>query len=390
MDDDLFIKQKSQRIDHIHIITPNYPLKRFPERGVFVESLVREWQASGVKCSITAPTSLSVLARSSKFPKKKTVFAGDHIKRPVYLSFSDRNIFGLESQELNLVMFYRTVMRTISRQTLPDVYYGKFYSGAIAAFKAKEKFAIPAFADFGQSRFYWNRNQKAFAYAKEIISKLDGAVCVSEDLVVEMKLLGLPEERILLAPNEVNIDHFRPLDRDACRKKLSLPTDHFIVVFVGHFLEAKGPLRVLAAIERLGHNNISAVFLGRGKQKPESKQTLHIGSVPRDELPVWLNAADVFMLPTETEGSCNAINEALSCGLPVISSDISNVSKQVPPSSSILVNPHDITELSRALFMVYESEDVRSTMSKAALTIRQKQSATNRANRILEWMSSIL
>src|SRR5690606_16475453 len=106
-----------------------------------------------------------------------------------------------------------------------------------------------------------------------------------------------------------------PMDKQQCRRKLKLPESAFIVVFVGHFVDRKGPLRVLEAINKVG-GDVKGLFLGRGIQKPIGSAVLHAAPVPNEELPYWLNAADVMMLPTLAEGSCNAINEAMACRLP--------------------------------------------------------------------------
>lgn len=59
-----------------------------------------------------------------------------------------------------------------------------------------------------------------------------------------------------------------PLDKRTAREKLGLPKEKFIVAFTGHFIERKGPMRVLAAIQQAG-SNFGGVFLGQGPQVPK-------------------------------------------------------------------------------------------------------------------------
>ena len=64
-----------------------------------------------------------------------------------------------------------------------------------------------------------------------------------------------------------------------------------------------------------------SIFVGKGSMPPTCKNILFADVVPHDRIVSLLNCADVFVLPTEAEGCCDAIIEAVACGLPVISSN---------------------------------------------------------------------
>lgn len=81
----------------------------------------------------------------------------------------------------------------------------------------------------------------------------------------------------------------------------------------------------------------------------------------------YLNAADFFVLPTLAEGCCNAIIEALACGLPVISSNLPFNDDILDENNSIKINPMDIQALRESMTMLIEDELLRNRLSDGAL-----------------------
>ena len=83
--------------------------------------------------------------------------------------------------------------------------------------------------------------------------------------------------------------------------------------------------------------------------QPDCEGILFKGKLPHEEIPLYLNTADVFVLPSLAEGCSNSIVEAMACGLPVISSDLSFNYDILNADNSILVNPNDVGEISAAI-----------------------------------------
>ncbi|MCH7564039.1 MAG: glycosyltransferase, partial [Gemmatimonadetes bacterium] len=156
--------------------------------------------------------------------------------------------------------------------------------------------------------------------------------------------------------------YFYPRPRAEMRRKLGLPMDRPIVAFTGHFHERKGPPRLLGAIRT--RPEIGAVFLGSGPMTPKGAQVLFSGAVPHQEVPDWLGAADIFVLPTLAEGNCNAIMEAMACGLPVVASDSGEMPKVVG-DAGLIVPEGDAQALARALAALAESPERRRRIGEA-------------------------
>lgn len=374
------------KFKNICIITSNYPLPKFPERGAFIENHVRRWQNKGLSVNVIAPVSIFEPIKSLRKKKHNIDIAGNSIQRPFYLTYSNRKINSINTRILNTNSFVKSAMRKVKKTEIPDFYYGKFLmNGGIAALKAGKKYNRPAYADLGESRLTQKMDNKELEIASQVISGLGGLICVSERLVNEVINLGADPNNVLYAPNTVDANRFFPMEKKLCRKQLGLPEKEFIVLFVGHLIVRKGPLRVLEAINSLDIP-VKGIFLGRGKQNINGEKVLYTDSVPNDKLPLWLNAADLFVLPTLAEGYCNAINEAIACGLPIISSDIPDIRQQVSKKMGILVDPMNIKEIANAIQTIYFNDELREQYRNHCIEYSKLWFSESRADKILNWV----
>ena len=181
--------------------------------------------------------------------------------------------------------------------------------------------------------------------------------------------------------------------RLSCREQLGLPQDAFIVSFVGWFIERKGPVRVSNAIKLIHGKPVYSLFIGKGenggeKQIPDCDNILFKGLLPHDQLPEYLNAADVFVLPTLHEGCCNAVVEAMACGLPIISSNRSFNWDVLNESNSIMIDPTNVQEIAQAIQELRDNEQKRELLSKGALEMAKKLTIEKRAQGIVDFIQS--
>ena len=110
------------------------------------------------------------------------------------------------------------------------------------------------------------------------------------------------------------------------------------------------------------------------------------GRVNNKELPLYLNAADVFVLPTLNEGCCNAIIEAMACGLPIISSDKSFNWDILDENNSIMIDPMDIQHIADSIILLKNDKNIRTKLSEGALNTSSSLTIDKRAERILNYI----
>jgi teichuronic acid biosynthesis glycosyltransferase TuaC len=121
------------------------------------------------------------------------------------------------------------------------------------------------------------------------------------------------------------------LPRDEARAKLDLIDDRIVVLFVGNILAAKGVRELVDALLTLD-DRFLGVFVGDGPEKGygstdprAARSLLYRGAMPHTEIPRYLSAADVLVLPSHGEGLPTVLVEAGSLGLPVIASAVGGI-----------------------------------------------------------------
>ena len=201
-------------------------------------------------------------------------------------------------------------------------------------------------------------------------SALAGAarlLAVTGSLVEDVgRPLGQPPERFTIVGNGVDLTRFAPEDRAQARRRLGLPEDATVLIGVGNLIDLKGFHRVIPLLPRLrrqfpklrylivggatgqGDNAAQLRALAREYEVEDIVQLC--GRQPQEELRWYYSAADVFTLATAYEGWANVFLEAMSCGLPVISTRVGgNAEVVTAPALGTLVEFWDAEAFGRAL-----------------------------------------
>lgn len=370
----------------ILVVSNNYPSLENPARGVFVYNLIQQFFKLGHEVTVVSPRNFL----SSKRKKVETYGVENcTVYRPKIVSASNVQIGSFNTFRINELSQVRGLQRTVKKHNLEfDFVYAHFIVNGIIAVNALRGYNKPVFVAVGESNLALTAKQYPKDYFLQSIMQIRGLVAVSNKLKDQLIGYGIPSTRIFMKPNAVDLTKFYKRNKVEMRKKHKLPLDLKLVAFVGRFLPHKGPLRVLEAVQNL--DNVGALFMGKGPQEPMGPSVVFKESVPSYDIPELLSAADIFVLPTQREGSCNAIAEAIACGLPVVSSNIPEVMDQCNPSFSILVNPMDVKAIEIAIDSILSNEDKRIEMSKNALEYSKNFEIGERALSILNFIQGKL
>ena len=216
-----------------------------------------------------------------------------------------------------------------------------FYPDGPAAMRVARALGLPcSIKARGADVHFWGKAAGTAQQVRDAACGADGLLAVSGGLADELVALGARRERITLHRTGLDRTVFRPLDRAESRVKLGLPADGPVLACVGALIERKGQSFAIEALAELP--DAMLVLAGAGPDEAQlrmlagrlgvAERVGFLGAVPHAELPVVLSAADVFVLPTRSEGLANAWVEALACGTPVVTTPI-------PGAQELLTDP---------------------------------------------------
>jgi len=159
----------------------------------------------------------------------------------------------------------------------------------------------------------------------------------------------------MVIPNGYNPLRFAPANTNYARKKLNLAENARLLVNIGNLEEYKGQKYLIESMKTIlaAHQDVMLYIVGQGSLKPElqslinrydlqSRVILAGGNKPADEIPLWMNACDVFVLPSISEGNPTVMFEALACGKPFVGTKVGGIPEIITNNKlGILVEPRD-------------------------------------------------
>lgn len=252
----------------------------------------------------------------------------------------------------------------------PDVIHAhELLSPATTALMAKWLFRTPVVAKVlrgGELGDLAKLKNRAFGGSRiESIKKgIDSFVVISTEIDNELEAIGVPKEKRIFIPNGVDPDRFAPGDKSDLRHSLNLPDD-VIVVYSGRLDPEKRVIHLVEIWKEVikKHPAATLLILGAGTEGEALKQLAGAkvrfeGNV-RDVAP-YLRAADIFVLPSSTEGLSNALLEAMASGLAPIVTSVGGATDLIRDGENgILIPPDNQQAILSSLLILLDNIELR-------------------------------
>lgn len=233
-----------------------------------------------------------------------------------------------------------------------------FYPDGPAAVRIARALGLPvSIKARGADIHHWGKDPATARQVLEAGQAADGLLAVAQGLADDMVALGMDRTKITIHRTGLNADLFRPYDRKMCRDQLGLPRDVPVLATVGALIPRKGQAFAIDALARLpgaililaGTGADENALKSQAERLGVAERVRFLGAVPHGDLPVVLNAADVFVLPTASEGLANAWVEALACGTPVVTTAIPGAQELITDAAWGRMVPRDGAAIAAAI-----------------------------------------
>ena len=227
-----------------------------------------------------------------------------------------------------------------------------------------------------------------------LIRRAAGVLVNSErgrQLVVRM--CKVPPARVAFVPNGVDVDRLRnSAIPGAFRRELNIPAQAPVVAYIGRNARVKNIPRLLGVARKLLSENpdVQIVLAGEGLDPSLVAGTdLARGSRmhclgPRGDIPSLLSDATVLILTSDNEGMPNVVLEALASGVPVVATDVGDLSHMLPKSCGALVPPNVDQLASAILRVVADAPAYRRAAEQHAASIAATYSFEAMANKTVD------
>ena len=370
--------------DILYIANIRLPTEK--AHGVQIMEMCSAFSAQGVNVELVVPKRRNTLIEDPfDFYKIKNNFTISRLSTLDLIRFG-RIGFVIQSWTFACTALYYSLTRDVVSYTRDESV------AALLAFFGREYVFEPHIAK-------WNIVQQY------VLTRAMLIVPISQGLKDFYAHKGVPEGRMFVAFDAVNLERFIHNEgKIESRKRLLLPiSDHF-VLYSGHLYPRKGA-HTLAEAAKLLDEHTQVIFVGgtdldilNFKKKYASVANISIlGHQSHDEIPYYLSAADVLVLPNSAESDDSRLYaspmklfEYMASGVPIVASDVSSLREVLGEHNAVFVTPDNPESLAKGIRRLQENQHLGETLAGEAKKTALNHTWEKRAMALIQEILSLL
>jgi glycosyltransferase involved in cell wall biosynthesis len=311
----------------------------------------------------------------------------------------------------NNLVFTRAVVPLI-KSANPDFIYQRYARFSWAGVAASVRTRRPLFLEYNGSEVWvgkhWDRVGSLGLLERYERLNLRAAARIFVVSEVERRNLearGVAAEKIVLNPNAVDVEVFRPgINGSQVRDALGFTSEDLVAGFVGTFGPWHGVIELAQAIKALPKNlSVRFLFVGSGSLRGEverllaaereSGRVIFTGTVAHERVPALLDACDILVAPhvpladgSDFFGSPTKIFEYMAMGKAIVASRLGQIGEVLSDGeTALLVEPGSVNGLAAAIVRLVNSNDMRVRLGLRAREAAVKNHTWgHNARRVLE------
>ncbi len=312
-----------------------------PSHGIFVETRLRELLRSGeVEVRVVAPVPwffstnprFGEYARMARTPKRETHNGIDVFHPRYFLPPKVGMTIAPITMALGAIPVVQKLIRDGYEFDAIDAHY--YYPDGVAAAMLGKYFSKPfTITARGTDLNLIPQFKLPLRMMQWAASHAAASIGVCSALVSVLRSWNIPENRLHVMRNGVDLLRFRPVPQDVARAEIGFNGSP-LLISVGYLTERKGHHIAIEALAKIlpEHPHARLMILGDGEERVRLQslcrrldldgKVTFVGVVPNVELYRWYSAADVMVLASSREGWANVLLEAMACGTPVVATRI--------------------------------------------------------------------
>jgi teichuronic acid biosynthesis glycosyltransferase TuaC len=315
---------------------------------------------------------ISPIPYTSKRSRDNTIFDycfdNVHVFFPKYYNIPS---FVKHLRFLGVIIEAEVIKSLIKREQISfDLIHAHFTwpSGAVAI-RIKESVGCPVVITEHTSRTLNRAIDEKDPIFLKAWEHCDALIRVNEKDIPKICACGIEPSKVHHVPNGYDPKTFRPIDTKEARRSLGLPIDKKLILNVGGLDEVKGQRYLISAVNELVDeaDDVICYIIGAGPLRRELEQQIsslgleeHVkltGFIPNEQMYLWMNACDIFVLPSLNESFGIVQIEAMGCGKPIIATR-NGGSEDIITSDDygLLVEPADYNDLADKIQMALDTE----------------------------------
>ncbi|HPH12026.1 MAG TPA: glycosyltransferase [Thermotogota bacterium] len=325
-----------------------HPLPNNHSAGIFITNRLVGLKKAGIDFLSVVPVdqrdlftrSLLSLLRKGKsiniWPTSLEVSGIQYLFYPVKMNILSRFM----EYEKNSKWFFKEIKKNVDVKSFSAVHAHFVYPHGHIAYLLSKEYRLP-YVVTAHGNDVLVLPKKYPKIIPHIVNSLENAwvsIFVSQALLESAKALGYSGKNGVVIPNGVDIERFTILDKKKIREELGIEKNAKVIGFVGSIIPVKRADRFFEIFSLIEEDIEDLTFLVVGdglllaslkKQFSKKKNVIFAGRVSPEEVPYYLNAMDLLILPSRKEGfGCVAL-EANACGIPVLGARVGGIPESV-------------------------------------------------------------
>jgi D-inositol-3-phosphate glycosyltransferase len=294
-----------------------------------------------------------------------------------------------------------------------DLLHSHYWLSGWVGLRLKERWGVPHVTMFhtlgevkNRARLTEHEAPLRIQVERRLAQEADRIVCASQhEKHLLTGLYGADPDRVAVVPCGVDLDLFRPQDKEAARRALGC-SDERIILFVGRIEPLKGIDILINAAAQLAEESDFHVLIVGGDRRSQ-RQVSHLqglasdlgigervcflGAVDHEKLPLYYNAADVCVVPSYYESFGLVALEAMACGTPVVASRVGGLTGTVRDGETgYLISWRCPEPFAERLELLLDNETLRRRFGEAAREVGERYRWVNVAEAVVGLYEELL